>query len=88
MIYSAKSLTLLGLTEVKKFNRLFVAGAHFQLLVAKTASTMSVYLFSKCWDAILGKLNNNMFFDLFMELCSAPLPSSLELFPRESEYGR
>ena len=59
--YSDKFHALHGLFESKKLKHLFVAGARCQLLVAKMASTMWANHL-KCHDAVLGKLQDNLFF--------------------------
>ena len=50
-----------------KLKRLFVAGAHCQLLMAKTDSTFWANVLLKCQDAVLGKVNDNMSFNSFMD---------------------
>ena len=57
-----------------------MADAWCQLMVAKTAFTIWVNALLKCYDAVLGKMKDNISFDLFIELHSAPLSDSAELF--------
>ena len=75
---------LIGSSEAKKLEHLFVDGAHCKFLVFKTALTMWASLLLKCCDAVLGKLKDNMSFDSFMELLNACLSGCSELFPRRS----
>ena len=74
----SESLALLDSMEAMKLNYLFVVDARFQLLLAKTASTMLANLLLKCCDVVLGKLRD-ISFESFMNLCNAPLSGSSEL---------
>ena len=78
--YIAKSLC--DTSEKAKVQHLLVVSARMQLLVAKTASTIWANSTLKWCDAMLGKVKDNISFELFIELCNGLLSGSTELFPQ------
>ena len=62
---------------------LCIARARYQLLMAKTASSVWTSLILKRWDAVLTKVRDFIFFKSFMDLCNSSLSGPSELFPAE-----
>ena len=71
-------------SEITRVNHLFVAGTHCQLLVAKMALTVWANIVIKHCHAILGRHEDNMLLESFMDLRNMSLSASSKLFPKEA----
>ena len=82
--FVAESMTLQGSDDSKMLKRLFVTGTRWQLLVAKTTSTLWANLILKHRDTVLAKVKNNISFESFMDFRNSPLFGSTELFSKDA----
>ena len=70
-------------SEAQLVRRLCLAGSRYQLLVAKTASTVWANIILKRCDTVLAKVNDSISFESFMGFRNAKLSDSIELFPAD-----
>ena len=75
------TLAIHSKSNTVKVEHLFIVGTRHQLLVAKTAFTISTNTLHRRFDAVLKKMKNSINFKSFMELCNTLLFGITELFP-------
>ena len=81
--FAMKSLALKSSSDARLVCRLSLAGARYQLLVVKMASTLWANLVLKRHDTVLAKVKDSISFKSFMDLRNARLSNSTKIFPED-----